>query len=83
MEYEDLENIDLALKGTTFLSSKHEKLLNYLYEDRIPPSWQEYYLTTKPFGAYISDLIKRVDFFNKWILTNTNGDISATPSKDW
>lgn len=64
---EDLTSIDQALKGNSFLSNKNENIINYLYVDKIPPSWQSYYLSTKPFGSYIIDLTKRVEFFKKWI----------------
>lgn len=89
----DLKTIESALKGNTTLSPVIESMINLLYEDKVPYTWLNFYLSTKKFSSYVNDLVVRVEFFNKWItngfttsyfigyFTNPNGFITSIKQK--
>ena len=89
----DLSTIESALKGNTILTPELEETIGLLFEDKVPVNWLNIYLSTKKFTNYISDLLQRVEFFNKWItngfttsyylsyFTNPNGFITSIKQK--
>ncbi|EGR32330.1 hypothetical protein IMG5_087930 [Ichthyophthirius multifiliis] len=63
-----LKEIENALKGIVVLSSQLEKLCNSLLKGLVPDMWKKYsYPSLKPLGAYVSDLIKRLKYYQNWI----------------
>ena len=50
------------------MSSELEGVFNAIYDGRIPPMWaKKSYPSLKPLGAYVVDLVNRIEFFNNWI----------------
>jgi dynein heavy chain len=63
-----LKEMDKALKGLVMMSSQLETASLSLLDGKVPDMWRsKSYESSKPVGAFISDLKNRVIFFNKWI----------------
>ncbi|CAH1394133.1 unnamed protein product [Nezara viridula] len=56
-----------AIKGLTVLTPDLEDILTSLGSSLVPKVWQKCsYSSLKPLGSYISDLIERINLFQKW-----------------
>ncbi|CAG0885871.1 unnamed protein product [Darwinula stevensoni] len=63
-----LEELCRAIKGLVLMSSDLEEVFNSLLVGRVPLAWQrKSYPSLKPLGSYISDLVRRCQFFRNWI----------------
>lgn len=50
------------------MSSDLEDVFNSMYDSKIPKKWLRVsYPSLKPFGAYIGDLLQRLEFLKTWI----------------
>ncbi|EFC37691.1 hypothetical protein NAEGRDRAFT_81845 [Naegleria gruberi] len=64
-----LQQLQLALKGLTVMSSDLEQLSKSLSNGKVPLVWSKAsYPSRKPLRTYIQDLIKRIEFFNNWFI---------------
>ena len=57
-----------AMKGTIVMSEELEALGNSLFYGRIPKKWEDNsYPSLKPLAGYVSDLLRRLAFFQDWL----------------
>ncbi|KAL5008122.1 hypothetical protein ScPMuIL_013703 [Solemya velum] len=71
-----LGSLILAIKGEVIMSEALEDTYNAMISQKVPSHWRTVaYQSCKPLGAWIHDLIMRVDFFCQWaelIVTNVD-----------
>jgi dynein heavy chain len=59
-----------AIKGLVVMSQELETLSNQLFVGQIPSLWLKVsYGSRKPLAGYFSDLLARIEFFDKWLRT--------------
>ncbi|KAF4698365.1 Dynein heavy chain 1, axonemal [Perkinsus olseni] len=57
-----------ALKGLVVMSESLEKMGNAFLTNQVPEAWSDRgFLSLKPLSSWISDLIDRVTFMEKWV----------------
>ncbi|XP_067420874.1 dynein axonemal heavy chain 14 [Emydura macquarii macquarii] len=62
-----LHSLQRAMKGEIILTTGLEELYNSVLKSKVPEFWQLYsYMSNKPLGSWIDDLILRVNFFATW-----------------
>ncbi|KAK2149323.1 hypothetical protein LSH36_455g05009 [Paralvinella palmiformis] len=62
-----LQQLIQAIKGEVVMSEVLEDAYSALLQHRVPGQWKNVsYESCKPLGAWITDLIQRVDFFSSW-----------------
>jgi dynein heavy chain len=62
-----LVNLQRAMKGEIVMSVELEALGNSLFDNQIPKLWDEVsYPSLKPLASYVNDLVKRLEFIDKW-----------------
>lgn len=63
-----LISLKKALKGLVVMSEDLEKLSNSIYDNQVGKLWATVgFLSLKPLGSWIEDLIARVNFLSDWI----------------
>ncbi|KAL4429302.1 hypothetical protein ABPG74_002288 [Tetrahymena malaccensis] len=63
-----LKEIENALQGIVVMSSNLEKVCNSLLKGLVPDLWKKSsYPSLKPLGSYITDLVKRLKYYQNWI----------------
>eukprot|EP00771_Trimastix_marina_P003253 gnl/Trimastix_PCT/4478.p1 GENE.gnl/Trimastix_PCT/4478~~gnl/Trimastix_PCT/4478.p1 ORF type:complete len:2540 (-),score=952.78 gnl/Trimastix_PCT/4478:132-6824(-) len=69
---EMLRELQRALKGLVVLSDALEATANALFDNIVPDKWAEVaYPSLKPLSAWVSDLVERCAFIEKWIQNGT------------
>ncbi|KAF8279355.1 putative dynein heavy chain [Trypanosoma cruzi] len=62
-----LTDIQDAISGKVVMSADLEEVFNAMYDGKVPDVWKrQSYPSLKPFGSYVSDLIERLGFLQKW-----------------
>lgn len=64
-----LNNLLRAVDGFEVMSFELETIANALINGRVPIPWLTVYASLKPLGAWIRDLIARLDYFTAWANT--------------
>ncbi|KAK7198632.1 dynein heavy chain [Novymonas esmeraldas] len=65
-----LADVQDALRGAVVMSSELEQVYLSLLDGKVPEVWRRRsYPSLKPFAAYISDLVARLDFLQTWYAT--------------
>jgi len=73
-----LAELDLGLKGDLSISEPMEAMMNALYDDKVPPSWQKKaWPTMRPLGTWLPDTLARQRQLESW-----TADL-ATPKVTW
>ncbi|KAI9144540.1 dynein heavy chain and region D6 of dynein motor-domain-containing protein [Paraphysoderma sedebokerense] len=63
-----LQDLIKALKGFVVMSEQLETMANSIFINQIPAIWSaKAYPSLKPLSSWISDLVKRIEFFQNWI----------------
>lgn len=63
-----LVNLKKALKGLVVMGDDLEQLSNSIYDNQVGKLWSSVgFLSLKPLGSWIEDLIARVKFLKDWI----------------
>lgn len=66
-----------ALQGLVVMSESLEKASNSLFDNQVPAIWtKQAYPSLKPLAAWVTDLVARVEFIQKW-------DSEGTPVTYW
>jgi dynein heavy chain len=66
--HKSLSELQKALKGEVVMSPDLEQVYNAFYDNKIPPPWmKKSFPSLKPLGAYVTDLIRRLEFLGTWI----------------
>ncbi|CBZ28360.1 dynein heavy chain, point mutation [Leishmania mexicana MHOM/GT/2001/U1103] len=62
-----LADVQDAISGKVVMSSELEQVFISMYDGKVPEVWKRRsYPSLKPFGAYVSDLIARLQFLRTW-----------------
>eukprot|EP00497_Spongosphaera_streptacantha_P000198 TRINITY_DN1124_c0_g1_i1.p1 TRINITY_DN1124_c0_g1~~TRINITY_DN1124_c0_g1_i1.p1 ORF type:complete len:271 (-),score=41.93 TRINITY_DN1124_c0_g1_i1:176-988(-) len=65
---ETLKNLQKALRGEVVMSQELEKFGDSMFNVQVPDLWAAVaYPSLKPLGSWVTDLIKRLTFFQDWI----------------
>ena len=63
-----LKNLDLAIRGLVLMSQELDDMYSAFLKQKVPPNWEEVsYLSLKPLGSWVADLIERVTFMRNWL----------------
>lgn len=63
-----LINVDKGIKGLVLISEELEKIMQSLYENKVPDSWKFCYHSLKTLVSWIDDLIRRIDQVRTWAM---------------
>jgi dynein heavy chain len=67
-----LYSLKKALKGLVVMSEELEKLANSIFDNQVGKLWAaKGFLSLKPLGSWIDELILRVNFLKNWIQNGT------------
>lgn len=64
-----LSSLTRAIDGFEVMSFELEAIANALTNGQVPHTWLKVYPSLKPLGAWIRDLIARMDYFSTWANT--------------
>uniref|UniRef100_A0A3Q3STI9 Dynein, axonemal, heavy chain 1 n=1 Tax=Mastacembelus armatus TaxID=205130 RepID=A0A3Q3STI9_9TELE len=65
---QSLSDLVKALKGLVVMSSELELMANSLFNNLVPDMWKaKAYPSLKPLASWVSDLLQRINFLQKWI----------------
>jgi dynein heavy chain len=65
-----LVSVRKAIKGLVVMSAELDELSGQLFFGKIPALWLKVsYGSLKPLAGYYNDLLKRIEFFEKWLKT--------------
>lgn len=63
-----LISLDLAIQGLVLMSPELDEMYSSFLKNQVPPNWMNVsYLSLKPLGSWVEDLIARVDFMRNWL----------------
>jgi len=63
-----LVDLQKAIKGTVVMSMELEKMFICFMNKKVPENWEKVsYLSLKPLGSWVEDLVLRLQFFKKWL----------------
>eukprot|EP00741_Cyanophora_paradoxa_P024436 tig00022075_g23593.t1 len=63
-----LDELKRAIKGLVVMSADLEMMFNNMLYQKVPHQWSNVaYPSLKPLGAWVSDLLERVEFLRKWL----------------
>jgi dynein heavy chain len=66
--HDTLHDVSLALTGAAVMSTDLEALATALSQSKVPAAWKAVsYPSVKPLASWVTDLLSRLDFFQKWI----------------
>eukprot|EP00741_Cyanophora_paradoxa_P012299 tig00000169_g11885.t1 len=66
--HQSLADIQKAIVGLVVMSESLERMGDSLFNNQVPAMWQEKgYPSMKPLAAWVSDLIERLAFVQRWI----------------
>jgi dynein heavy chain len=66
--HRSLKDLKKALKGLVVMSGELEAMGTSLFNNQVPELWAaKSYPSLKPLGLWVADLVKRMEFMNKWI----------------
>jgi len=67
-----LQELINGIDGLVVLSEALEKMSDSLYNNQVPKLWALVaYPSLKPLGEWVTDLLRRCDFINRWVNTGT------------
>jgi dynein heavy chain len=72
-----LEALRLGLQGLALMTSDLDQALALLDRGRVPPSWCSFYLSLKPLGPWMTDLLQRIDAVKNW------AEAASAPKAFW
>ena len=62
-----LRDVRKALKGEVVMTSELEQMGTSLFNNQVPEMWAKVaYPSLKPLASWVPDLVKRIDFVQKW-----------------
>uniref|UniRef100_A0A3Q2ZYK9 Dynein heavy chain region D6 P-loop domain-containing protein n=1 Tax=Kryptolebias marmoratus TaxID=37003 RepID=A0A3Q2ZYK9_KRYMA len=65
---QSLGDVMKALKSSEGMSSKLESMAQSLFNNMVPDLWEaKAYPSLKPLGSWVSDLLQRISFLQRWI----------------
>ena len=65
---DSLVNVRKALKGRIAMSEELEAITISLFNNQVPNMWADKgFLSLKPLGSWIQDMLARIKFLNDWI----------------
>ena len=63
-----LNELQKAIKGTVVMSIELEAMFNGFLIQKVPRLWEKVaYLSLKPLGSWVTDMIARVEFLRDWL----------------
>jgi len=63
-----LRDIQKAIKGLLLMDQTLEAAFNSIFDGKVPDLWAgKSYVTRKPLGSYVNDLVERLKWFQNWI----------------
>ena len=64
-----LKELKSAIEGTSIMSNESDEIYHSLLINKIPLAWMKIaYSSFKSFGSWISDLKKRIEFIQQWLV---------------
>jgi dynein heavy chain len=61
-----VKDLVLGIQGLVVITSELEEVSEYLFTGKVPLPWGKHYMSLKPLGAWVSDMMDRIEFFRLW-----------------